>query len=323
MAPAGGPGRSAPRSEEGTVQRAHGAINPDKTIADDRVVADSVAAMAIALDKLAGEAKGQAAFRLTFDNPLDPAVWAEAYSPTITYPSNGVSGGKVYSSAAKCDTYMVAAATIPYDSSKLHRLRIRVRRTATADAAQQTVAIGLRCYDKSRTLTGLVTPLSANAALWTLNQWYVFTYWFKGLGAAVPTVNAASPGNLPANSAYYGFEFFLNYNTTNTGNVMEIDEISVDVFDEDGANRIYLAAASTGPVGKGQLYPEGTTLEVKLMLPAELPVIKIAAKVAHSQPVPGTAPEKPAYHTGTYFPLDHRSCIIRYVFGVHQRVTSS
>ncbi len=73
-------------------------------------------------------------------------------------------------------------------------------------------------------------------------------------------------------------------------------------------------------------FPEGTTLEVKLTLPAELPIIKIVAKVVHSEIVPGSAPDKPTYHTGIYFlsiTEPDRSRIIRYVFRVQQMVTGS
>lgn len=72
--------------------------------------------------------------------------------------------------------------------------------------------------------------------------------------------------------------------------------------------------------------PEGTTLEVKLTLPAELPPIKIVAKVVHSEILAGSALDKPTYHTGIYFlsiTEPDRSRIIRYVFRVQQTVMGS
>ncbi len=76
----------------------------------------------------------------------------------------------------------------------------------------------------------------------------------------------------------------------------------------------------------GAPIPEGTTLEIKLTLPAELPVIKIVARVVHSEAVAGSPLERPTYHTGIYFlsiAEQDRSRIIRHVFRVQQTVTSS
>lgn len=69
--------------------------------------------------------------------------------------------------------------------------------------------------------------------------------------------------------------------------------------------------------------PQGMTLEVKLTLPNEIPIIKAVAKVVHSEPVAGTTTANPIYHTGIYFLSisEHdRSRIIRHVFRIQQMI---
>ena len=72
--------------------------------------------------------------------------------------------------------------------------------------------------------------------------------------------------------------------------------------------------------------PAGATLELKLRLPNELPVVKAVAKVVHSGPAPGSTPDKPLFHTGIYFlsiSENDRSRIIRHVFRVQQTIAGA
>ena len=94
-----------------------------------------------------------------------------------------------------------------------------------------------------------------------LDQWYQYTGWIKKnstdayAGAGTPT----NPSLLPSVVSYIRPTFILNDSLGPAGNVMEIDQLCIDAFDEDGQNRLYLAIASAGTINTDKVIETSIT----------------------------------------------------------------
>lgn len=116
------------------------------------------------------------------------------------------------------------------------------------DSANHKFYAGVRCATNDKVYISSVWLLSSfNLTTVPLNEWRTAVLFFKGHGTG-GTATATNPMKLPANTTYVSFSFVANYNDTANVNEMEIDCFTVQAFDEDGTNRLYLGIASNGEI---------------------------------------------------------------------------
>lgn len=192
-----------------------------------------------------------------------PATWnlrASLGTQVESIVSTGETGGKAY----KAEGYVWRAfpRNIPFDPSKLYRIRVRARRTATTDTAKDVFYCGVEgvagdgvtlvntAGSDSSGSQHYVAASGVDSGSWTVDVWQVYTGWFKGHGTYVANASdARSPSGLHANVRYFRPLFILNYDSGPTGNKMELDYIAVDVFDEESQARTYEVLDASGTNG--------------------------------------------------------------------------
>lgn len=154
-----------------------------------------------------------------------------SYSSGVSIVSGvGVSGGKVLRVTNRADAAYYRK--IPYDPSKMYRIRVRARTTSGTGQ----LYLGLKSYNA----TGAAISLSPYTAQWFCvagtavpSAWTEYTGYFTGLtgtvqGTVKPSVS--SPGALITGTAYFTIFAHINYNTTG---VTDIDEIAIDIIPEN------------------------------------------------------------------------------------------
>jgi hypothetical protein len=225
-------------------------------IASAAVTGDKIANGIVSPYKLTATCKSQHGVYLeTFEE--DKGWTTAAGSGTVTIESGvGQCGGKVVQIAgyARRETSSGIGNYIPYDRTKLYRIRVRVRRTATTDSALQRFYMGV--FARSATGSYLdaawTVASNENAALWTLNEWQTFTGWLSGVSAGASESgehpDATDPALLNVSTSYFSLIYHCNYNDGPAGNIMQIDEIAIDIFDEDSIVRAYLGLAEDGTI---------------------------------------------------------------------------
>lgn len=189
-------------------------------------------------------------FRETFENPNDDFAtrWYKYGNGSYSIVAEaGVAGGKVLragDNSGDDGVNIVYNTKIPYDPSKLYRMRVRVRRTAGSG----TVYAGVYTYLN----TGEPVPSQPNGSsghfICMANEavssdWTVFTCYFTGHsanGTAGVCPDPASPGALKTGSAYFVPKAFLNY--SKAAGVTDVDEIAIDIIPE---NADQIAESST------------------------------------------------------------------------------
>ena len=161
-----------------------------ETKADQSDVTDAEAALEALI-----ESSAVGRFFFTFDD--DISAWTEDDSATLTYPSEGITGGRVLQSVGTAEyTY---PASIPYDPAALYRIRARVRRTAGSATAKAYV--GVKSYDGTGGTEVAPSTGAGNdheshwycvkgVTLDTVDAWEVFTGYFT---AADLTADANAP----------------------------------------------------------------------------------------------------------------------------------
>lgn len=210
-------------------------------------------------------ARSQTGFKEVFEEDVlagDP-YWSYTGSGTPTNPADGVAGAKVLQAAGWVQAYWYppAGKRLPYDPAKLNRVTIRVRRTATADAAKQVFYVWFNCLDNAGSSTGEKNILQENGASWTLNEWQERIIWVKGTGSG-GTGTPTDSYLIPANSVEFGLRIGFNYDATQTapaGNVIQLDIIDITPLDEDAENRVYLGLATNGVVNANKVIETSIT----------------------------------------------------------------
>lgn len=225
---------------------------------------------------LAARSAGHGVFLETFDGGL-PATWFDydAGAGVESLVTTGQAGGKAYK--AQGYRWRAFPGNIPYDPSKLYRIRCRVRRTATSDNTKQFFycgvigvgADGVTLENVSGTDTHgsqhYVCASNVNASAWTVDAWQEFTGWFKGwaaTGGSTPSTDPLAPKALHQDVRYFRPVFIVNYTGGPVGNVMELDYIAVDVFDEEGQRRLYEAITASGDLDQDVTQSDGANQRV-------------------------------------------------------------
>lgn len=197
---------------------------------------------------------GYGVYRETFE--VDPNWTVRAGTATISYPSNGQSGGKVVRAVGY--DWQAFPSNIPFDPAKLYRMTARVRMvTAPSDSAKDLVYIGVEGVAANGTTlvnrTGAnlhtdqhqVGVAALNMGAYALSEWVDVVGWFRGTGAAgasVASTDPRAPAVLHTNVRYIRPLRILNFSGGN--GTMECDSIAIDVFDEEGMRRLYEALVS-------------------------------------------------------------------------------
>ncbi|HEX2093313.1 MAG TPA: hypothetical protein VHG28_12975 [Longimicrobiaceae bacterium] len=187
-------------------------------------------------------------FLETFENgAADVAAWNLRMGAR---PSSAVAEGQAGGKALRASgyTWMAFPQNIPFDPSKLYRIRTRVRQVTdpttggrgiwvgvegvAADGVTLVNAAGTNQWDSQHYVAAAGAGLAAGAG------WTDFTGFFKGWGSPLGYApSATSPSPLHPNVRYFRPLFVLNYYQGN--GTADIDYIAVDVMDEDLAQRGY------------------------------------------------------------------------------------
>jgi len=185
-------------------------------------------------------------FRETFENTnsdyMDKWGIPLADAPNaIIVEEEGVAGGKVLQvgddSGTDDSVNIRYHKKIPYDPTKLYRLRIRVKRT---------VGTGVLYFGVGAYTSALVRNNPAGyTAHWVAamndnpdSDWEVFTGYFSGLSASAngqPSSNPASPAPLKDGTAYFDFFGHINYAGGGAQGIYKIDEIVLDSIPEEAS----------------------------------------------------------------------------------------
>lgn len=201
-------------------------------------------------------------FLETFDAGLPTYTYRSGSAANLSIVTGqGVAGGKVL----RADGYVWLEwqYNIPFDPSKLYRMRVRARRN-TGTMVMYAGLVGVQADGVS-----LMNVVGANSSG---SQHYVvmsgttptasfveYTGYIKGNGTTyVPNAsNPLSPSNMYTGVAYIRPLLILNYSTGVSGtDQMDVDEISIDVQDEDNANRTYQTISSGGNVKAGRVFDD-------------------------------------------------------------------
>ncbi len=177
--------------------------------------------------------------RENFEDPHNDVVtrWIQ-YNPSACFivAEAGVAGGKVLrcgDNAGDDEVNLLYFRKIPFDPSKLYRIRVRVRTTAGSGK----LYLGIYGYDAAG--NGL-NPVGYTAH-WICaydravpSTWTVYTGYFLGhstAGSGTEAWSPAAPGTLRTGVAYFSVFAHVNWNTAG---ITDIDEISVDIMPETG-----------------------------------------------------------------------------------------
>ncbi len=180
-------------------------------------------------------------FRETFENPNDDFAtrWYKYGDGEWSIVAEaGVAGGKVFragDNSGNDRVSLVYNTKIPYDPTKLYRMRMRIRRTAGTGV----VYAGVYTYDNAGVAVASQPAGGSGHFLCMANDgpssdWTVYTGYFTGHSASGTDgkcPSPASPAALKTGSAYFVPKLFLNYGSA-TG-VMDVDEIAIDIMPED------------------------------------------------------------------------------------------
>jgi hypothetical protein len=255
----------------GMLRQFEGSTAATHVLDTDGVRTDASVAGATALELAR---RGHGVFLETFENAID-TTWTQWIGSGVEsiVAGAGVAGGKVYQAVGSRGRYF--PYNIPFDPSKLYRMRVRVRRTVAAtDPTQERFYCGVIAF-----LADGVTPINtigtnttsaqhtvaasgANLNAKALGEWVEYTGWFKGHGTSgfVSQNSPLTASPLYTGAAYFRPGFLINYATGN--GTAQIDYIAVDVFDEAAQARLYTAIAGDGNLKDTVKQSDGVTARV-------------------------------------------------------------
>ncbi|MHC1728585.1 MAG: phage tail protein [Syntrophobacteraceae bacterium] len=200
------------------------------------------------LNDIALRAKGltkisQGEFGETFeDEEIDPTwVVIQGDANDFTYPLSGMSGGPVFNNGGEY-AWLAYPDNIPFDPSKLYKMRVRVRKTAGAGnktfycGVEGVAADGVTLVNASganlHTSQHFVCAAAANVPV--SNEWSYFVGYFKGTAAtgdATPSTNPSAPKRMHTNVRYIRPVFIVSFNSD--GDTYEIDSISIEIMADE------------------------------------------------------------------------------------------
>lgn len=201
-------------------------------------------------------------------------------SGTDSTVSTGRAGGNALRVAGG-QNWREWSSNIPFDPSKLHRIRARVRMTvAPTDSAKDLVYFGVNGIAGDGTTrvnrTGAndasnqhyIAASAKDMGALTLNTWYEFTGYFKGWGASAAenpdnASDPTAPCKLHPNVRYIRPMFIVNYSAGN--GTMEVDEIAIDVFDETAADFVYKTITDLDRLKATTKFKEATGFNLAMM----------------------------------------------------------
>jgi len=179
-----------------------------------------------------------------FDDPnSDVATRWPSYagSGERSIETGGLTGGRFHrigNNSGNDTQWMIHHQSIPYDESKLYRIRCRIRQTQGSG----TCHIGVQ--GRNGTDNAWVNVAGADAYTsghWIAGNtvspdvtWTVYTGYFKGRGStgdSLAHTNPGDPGVLHDDVRYFRPAILVNYN--GEAGIVEIDEYSIDIIPED------------------------------------------------------------------------------------------
>jgi hypothetical protein len=233
-------------------------------LADGAVQSAKLANYAVGSAKLDGFARGQhGVFLETFEEL--PSDWSVVQGDGVeSIVPDGETGGKALRIVGH--RWRAFPQIIPFDPSKLYRIRARFRPIAHAsDPTRETVYVGVQGVaadgvtlvsthgDNTTGNQHYVCVAGFSLSTQPLGAWIERTGWFRGHAAAgaggafLPT----APGALHTNVRYFQPLFIIGYNGGD--GTAEIDSIAIDVFDEDGVVRTYSGLDVGGTVAANKV----------------------------------------------------------------------
>jgi hypothetical protein len=175
-------------------------------------------------------------------------------NPTIMLlPQEGQAGGN--SLRISGEAYLAFPHNIPFDPSKLYRVRVRLRQVTAPTSGGVAVYCGVMGIAADGTTK--VNAFGTND-IWSQHYvaaygefptagagWVVYTGWIKGWAAQGYNGGGTSPvapGALHQNARYFRPLVIVNYPSGN--GTTDVDYIAVDVLDEEAQRRTYSALDS-------------------------------------------------------------------------------
>ena len=177
----------------------------------------------------------------TFENDIEEDWNLRSGSiAAITYPNNGRAGGRALRTTSKA-VWLADNVNIPFDPSRLYRIRTRLRKVSgTTRAAYVGVegigADGTTIVDRSGgTTTGTGQNIvGASGSIAVTTTWFTYEGYFKGTAAtgtgSSPSTDASAPRTLHENTRYIRPFFALSQGGDD--GVYEIDYITLEVLTE-------------------------------------------------------------------------------------------
>jgi hypothetical protein len=183
-------------------------------------------------------------------------------SAGITYPTNGITGGKVLSTTQYA--WYAFPNNIAFDPSKLYRMRTRVRKTSGAGGSQVYVGVEGVAADGTTLVNTAGANLPSNQHyicvsgnnLAVSSTWSEFTGYFKGTaatGSGIPSTDTGIPSVLHTNVRYMRPLFILDF--SGLTDTWEIDYITIDII-PDSTDIIADGTASERMASSNTLMPD-------------------------------------------------------------------
>lgn len=259
---------------------ATGAVSADQ-IAANAVTAGKIAAGSITVGDMGANAMASyGLFNEVFEGGETEFErrWDWEAKGTVTFPANGVQGGLVLRAVGA--TTFLTEGYIPFDPDILYRVQTRVRRISTPQTGLAYCNIRLRGYNASKSYIGYA-EYSVNTEPWTVNVWQVLTFWVKGLGTG-GTGTATDPYKLTTGTKYVKPAVYLN-SPGSTTNTTEIDSVTIQGFDQDGQNRLYLALESDGMIAANKV--DSDSIAANSIVAAKISAGEIYAAKIHAEAI--------------------------------------
>lgn len=204
-----------------------------------------------------------------FFEPFDvlPTLWTlfEGSNANVLNSTNGETGaaGGSFLRVAGHESWLVFPRNIPYDPSKLYRMRVRWRQRTDPTNGQKTAVFGVTgvAYD-GVTFVNQVGANSFSSQHYVIVNtsptggtltWREDVGWFKGVSSTptsgVSTPDPRFPALLHNDVRFIRPTLVVNYNFGD--GIVDIDEIAIDVFDEEAQRRLYSALDSGSNLQSG------------------------------------------------------------------------
>jgi hypothetical protein len=181
--------------------------------------------------------------------PSSSTGWTVLGAGTLSLQPNEAEVG---TSVVRSTGYTLPTFTekLPYNPTKLYRIRARARRVTAPSSGSNSLYIGLRCFDRSGAATNTNSGYAyvcASAQNPALGVWTLYTGWFKGATASTagtpgPSTDPRSPSALNIGTSYISPAALLGFNAAD--GAVELDYIQIDEMDEDAQGRIYASVQS-------------------------------------------------------------------------------